>query len=102
MTTPGFTADASLYATRQRYLTVMNGAGLNSRVVLAGTCTCSDPGCDNPTCTCSCPQQDPCDKCFAISDQCRQRHCLCQCVGGKWQRNDIPPCYYGCGTSNVP
>src|SRR5215510_11261379 len=102
MTTPGFTADASLYATRQRYLTVMNGAGLNSRVVLAGTCTCSDPGCDNPTCTCSCPQQDPCDRCYAISDLCRLRPWLCSCLGGKGRVCDMAPSYQACGTSNAP
>jgi hypothetical protein len=104
MSMPGFSAEASVYRQNGHYYTTSNWASAISwGLRVAGTCTCSDPGCDNPTCTCSCPQQDPCDaRCGGISDNCKQRQCYCTCYGGKWQRCDQAPCYYCCGTSNVP
>jgi hypothetical protein len=103
MTVPGFTAEASVYATQHRYLTVMHGRSMNNRVALAGTCTCSDPGCDNPTCTCSCPQQDPCDVLCGpmpprgnTTKYCNWLSCECRCNGGRLAPGGLGPCPFHC------
>jgi hypothetical protein len=82
MTTPGFTAEASVYASQNRYLTGLQGSGLSSRVALAGSCTCTDPGC-----TFSCPSPPPPPDCTA---ECAGQHFpqvtqrCCDCNGGIW------------------
>src|SRR5260370_36774952 len=64
MNIPGFTAEASVGVNAYRsYLAGAQGRDTSNRLVLAGSCTCTDPGCDNPTCTCTCPITDPCDQC---------------------------------------
>ena len=79
MNTPGFTAEVSVYATQNRYLTAQQGWGLNNRVALAGTCTCTDPGC-----TFSCPSPPPPpDPCDAVCRGHNPRAC-CICSGGWW------------------
>jgi hypothetical protein len=96
MTVPGFMAEASVYATQYRYLTVMHGRSMNDGIALAGTCTCSDPGCDNPTCVCSCPQRDPCDaRCGHLSG-CNLLACECTCNGGRLAPGGIGPCPFHC------
>jgi hypothetical protein len=63
MTMPGFTAEVSVYASHNRYLAGLQASGLSSRVALAGSCTCTDPGC-----TFSCPLTP-----FSPSDPCRRK-----------------------------
>ena len=46
MTAPGFTAESSIYVTQYRYLTHAHGSATKNYVGLAGSCTCSDAGCD--------------------------------------------------------
>ncbi len=80
MTMPGFTAEASVYATQNRYLTGLQGWGLNNRVALAGTCTCTDPGC-----TFSCPSPPPPPPPPDCRRQCaggRNTQQCCDCTGG--------------------
>src|SRR5271166_4180910 len=77
MTMPGFTAESSVYVTQNQYLTGLQGWGLNNRVALAGTCTCSDPGC---TFSCPSPPPPPLDPC---RDVCRggDSPACCSCQG---------------------
>ena len=95
MNIPGFTADSSIYVTKYRYLTAMQGLAANNSIDLAGTCTCSDAGCDNPTCTCSCPIQDPCDICDRLKG-CNRLACLCRCNGGRLASGGLGPCPFHC------
>ena len=83
MSMPRFTAEASVYASQNRYLTGLQGWGSNNGVALAGTCSCSAP-CSHPEATCSCPP-DPCALCVGPK-QC------CECTGGTWngQRCNFP------------
>ena len=95
MSMPGFNAESSVYVTQYRYMALMRGSVSNSRVAPAGTCTCSDAGCDNPTCTCSCPIQDPCDVCDHLVG-CARLACLCRCNGGRLAAGGIGPCPFHC------
>ena len=77
---PGFTAEDSLYATKQQYRGTQ-GTGMRNGVTLAGTCTCTDPGC---TWTCPLPPPPPiddCDRCMRLSG-CARKICFCECGGG--------------------
>lgn len=95
MNMPGFNAESSVYVTQYRYMTAMRGYAANNGVALAGTCTCSDPGCDNPTCTCSCPIQDPCDVCDRLVG-CNRLACECRCNGGRLAAGGLGPCPFHC------
>jgi hypothetical protein len=93
MNMPGFTAEASVYKTKGRYYTTSISHELLSMsegVELAGTCTCTAPGCDNPTCSCTCPPpQDPCQiKCGGLKSSCLRRSCFCDCAGGDFVCRD--------------
>ena|SRR5215471_10066320 len=95
MNIPGFTADASIYRMNEGYYMsgVMNSVN-SEGVTLAGSCTCSDPTCANPTCSCSCPPPpDPCTHCASLPTLCARVRCFCTCAGG------IPvPSHFGqCG-----
>jgi hypothetical protein len=97
MNIPGFTAEASVGVNAYRsYLAGAQGRDTSNPLVLAGSCTCTDPGCDNPTCTCRCPITDPCDQCDRISNVCAKERCLCTCNGGHISFSPRPPCFFQC------
>jgi len=86
MTLPGFTADSSIYRTRLSYYTAMGSGALgvpadpmaSGDITMAGSCTCTDPGC---TWTCPPPPPDPCQRCNSLSG-CARFKCFCKCAGG--------------------
>jgi len=97
MNIPGFTAEASVGVNVYRsYLKGMQGPDMSNRLALAGSCTCTDPACDNPTCTCTCPIVDPCLQCDNIVDTCAKRKCLCTCNGGTISSSLRGPCFFQC------
>jgi len=97
MNMPGFTAEASVGVNaRGFYLAGRQDQDMSNRVALAGSCTCTDPQCDNPTCTCSCPVVDPCLQCDSITNVCAKERCLCTCNGGRISSSLRPPCFFQC------
>jgi len=76
MSMPGFAAQVSLYQSSGHYRsTTMQGIGIDS-IALAGTCTCSDPGC-----TWSCPAPPPPDDCNRQCGHltgCARNRCFCE------------------------
>jgi hypothetical protein len=79
MNLPGFTAEASVYATQNRYLTGHQSLGSNRGVALAGMCTCADPECTSFSCS-SRPDPDCEGACVGGVDTQR----CCDCTGGIW------------------
>jgi hypothetical protein len=82
MKLPGFTAEAAIYRAMSNYrpsgLTHKSSA-VGGSIILAGTCTCTDPSC---TWTCPAPQPpNPCTRCEPLSG-CAKLECLCICEGG--------------------
>lgn len=45
MSWPGFTAGTSIFASQNRYVGRRRRSGMNDGIMLAGTCTCTDPKC---------------------------------------------------------
>lgn len=82
MKLPGFTAEAALHEAMNTYRPsglMRQSAATRNGVVLAGTCTCTDPGC---TWTCPTPQPpNACTRCEPLSG-CAKLKCLCECEGG--------------------
>jgi hypothetical protein len=89
MNTPGFTAEASVFAVRNRYVSGMQGSGVNDGVVLAGTCTCTDP-----KCTWSCPTSPPGGFCHRESPTC-YRDCLARDPGDPYGAQNCRCCCSG-------
>ncbi len=98
MNWPGFTAEAAIRGSqRQSYGEVFGHGGSRSGVEMSGSCTCSDPGCENPTCTCACPPPpDPCDRCLRLPNACARTRCFCTCEGGILRPSPRPPCFFNC------
>lgn len=101
MPLPGFTAPESLYRASGHYVTggtLVRSSAAGEGVVLAYSCSCTDPNCKNPTttCTCDCELPDPCGYCLSIRDRCARAKCMCTCNDGIIMPNQTPPCYFRC------
>ena len=79
---PQFTAEAALYKSMSNFRSsglMHQSSATGNGITLAGSCTCTDPGC-----TCTCPASPPpnhCSGCEKLSG-CAQLKCLCSCEGG--------------------
>src|SRR5262245_59649791 len=98
MNWPGFTAEAAIDATRKRsYLTRKQRRRTSNRIALADSCTCTDPGCENPTCSCACPPPPPpCEVECRGKLGCAKSRCICTCNGGFIMNNPHFPCGFRC------
>jgi hypothetical protein len=89
MSLPGFTAEASILASQNQCVGRLWRSSMNDGVMLAGSCTCTDP-----KCTWSCPMSPPGGFCRRESPTC-YRECLTRDPGDPYGAQNCRCCCTG-------